>query len=280
VALRVGMDLSARVLRVRACGHHLPDSSRPRAPSATCRRRTGRRGPNAPEGRPGYRWLGLPVDHRRSRTRSTPGLVACARSGRGARPASGRGRVPDRFPCFPRNSFASATIEVASEQKVIDTGPYSRVRHPMYTGALVLLAGTPLALGSFWGMLVLFPFTAVIVWRLLDEEKFLVKDLSTSPRPLFHIVDWVRSGAGAGFGRCRGPEAGARWLSRRYRNRVGTFSVCRVGNDSPCTICKRPLSRIGTVALTASSRRTRRSTGHTGGAHGHRRLRSKDLQGA
>jgi protein-S-isoprenylcysteine O-methyltransferase Ste14 len=81
------------------------------------------------------------------------------------------------FRVFRANSFASATIEVAREQKVIDTGPYSRVRHPMYAGALVLLAGTPLALGSFWGTLVLFPFTAVIVWRLLDEEQFLVKDL-------------------------------------------------------------------------------------------------------
>jgi protein-S-isoprenylcysteine O-methyltransferase Ste14 len=81
------------------------------------------------------------------------------------------------FRVFRANSFASATIEVAGEQKVIDTGPYSRVRHPMYAGALLLLAGTPLALGSFCGMLVLFPFTAVIVWRLLDEEKFLAKDL-------------------------------------------------------------------------------------------------------
>jgi hypothetical protein len=64
------------------------------------------------------------------------------------------------------------------------------------------------------------------------------------------------------------------------QNRVENFSVCRVGNYSPCTICKRPLSRIGTVALTASSRRTRRSTGNTGGANGHRRLRPKDLQGS
>jgi protein-S-isoprenylcysteine O-methyltransferase Ste14 len=81
------------------------------------------------------------------------------------------------FLVFKENSYASAVIEVGAEQKVIDTGPYARVRHPMYAGALVLLAGVPLALGSFWGLLVLPPFTAVIVWRLLDEEVFMLQQL-------------------------------------------------------------------------------------------------------
>lgn len=78
---------------------------------------------------------------------------------------------------FRENSYASAVIEVGAEQKVIDTGPYALVRHPMYAGALVLLAGIPPALGSFWGLLLLAPFTAVIVWRLLDEEAFLLEQL-------------------------------------------------------------------------------------------------------
>jgi protein-S-isoprenylcysteine O-methyltransferase Ste14 len=81
------------------------------------------------------------------------------------------------FLVFKTNTYAAATVEVGAEQKVIETGPYAWVRHPMYAGALVLLAGMPLALGSWWGLVVLVPFTAVIVWRLLDEEKLLAKDL-------------------------------------------------------------------------------------------------------
>jgi protein-S-isoprenylcysteine O-methyltransferase Ste14 len=81
------------------------------------------------------------------------------------------------FLVFKENSYASAVIEVGADQKVIDTGPYALVRHPMYAGALVLLAGVPLALGSYWGLLVLGPFVAVIVWRLLDEEAVLVQQL-------------------------------------------------------------------------------------------------------
>ena len=81
------------------------------------------------------------------------------------------------FLVFKENTFAAATIEVFPDQKVITTGPYSMVRHPMYTGGLVMLSGTPLALGSWWGLLILVPLTLIIVWRLLDEEKFLYKNL-------------------------------------------------------------------------------------------------------
>jgi hypothetical protein len=56
------------------------------------------------------------------------------------------------FLVFKENSYASAVVEAGAEQKVVDTGPYAVVRHPMYAGALVLLAGVPLALGSFWGL--------------------------------------------------------------------------------------------------------------------------------
>jgi protein-S-isoprenylcysteine O-methyltransferase Ste14 len=75
------------------------------------------------------------------------------------------------------NSYASAIIEVAEDQKAISTGPYAFVRHPLYAGALVMLYGIPLALGSWWGVLVNVPMTVAIVWRLLDEERFLVKNL-------------------------------------------------------------------------------------------------------
>lgn len=82
------------------------------------------------------------------------------------------------FVVFRENSFTSGIIEVAENQKVISTGPYAVVRHPMYSGALIMLYGIPLALGSWWGMLINVPMTAAIIWRLLDEEKFLNAKLS------------------------------------------------------------------------------------------------------
>jgi protein-S-isoprenylcysteine O-methyltransferase Ste14 len=81
------------------------------------------------------------------------------------------------FLVFRENSFTSATIEVREEQKVIVTGPYAIVRHPMYAGAFVMLLGIPLALGSWWALIFVFLLFAVIVWRLLEEEKFLSKNL-------------------------------------------------------------------------------------------------------
>ena len=82
------------------------------------------------------------------------------------------------FRVYRENTYTSATIEVAVDQKVIQTGPYAMVRHPMYASALLYLVGTPLALGSYWGLL---PFVAVIpflIWRLIDEEKMLVQELA------------------------------------------------------------------------------------------------------
>lgn len=75
------------------------------------------------------------------------------------------------------NTYAASTIQIAEGQKVISTGPYSLVRHPMYAGALPLLIGVPLALGAWWGLFVLILFIPALIWRLLDEEKFLQKNL-------------------------------------------------------------------------------------------------------
>ena len=78
---------------------------------------------------------------------------------------------------YRENTFTSATIEVAKDQTVISTGPYSVVRHPMYASALLYLVGTPLALGSYWGLV---PFAAIVpflIWRLFDEERFLAENL-------------------------------------------------------------------------------------------------------
>jgi protein-S-isoprenylcysteine O-methyltransferase Ste14 len=82
------------------------------------------------------------------------------------------------FLVFKENTFASGTIEVGAEQRVIATGPYALVRHPMYVGALVMLVGVPLALGSLWGLIAIVPMVVVLVARLLDEEKFLAKNLA------------------------------------------------------------------------------------------------------
>lgn len=81
------------------------------------------------------------------------------------------------FLVFRENSYTSAVIEVASEQKVITTGPYSVVRHPMYAGAILLLLFAPLALGSWVALPFPLPLIAVVVIRLLEEEKFLAANL-------------------------------------------------------------------------------------------------------
>lgn len=78
---------------------------------------------------------------------------------------------------FRENSFTSARIEIAREQRVITTGPYALVRHPMYAGAFLYLLGMPPALGSYWGLLVLVPMTAAVMWRLFDEEGLLARGL-------------------------------------------------------------------------------------------------------
>jgi protein-S-isoprenylcysteine O-methyltransferase Ste14 len=76
-----------------------------------------------------------------------------------------------------QNSFAASTITVEADQPVISTGAYAIVRHPLYSGALLFLLSTPLALGSYWTLLLLVPLFAVLAWRLLDEERFLKQNL-------------------------------------------------------------------------------------------------------
>jgi len=75
------------------------------------------------------------------------------------------------------NSYAASNVRVEKSQKVIDTGPYAYVRHPMYAGAIWLFVGIPLALGAWWWTLLAIPCFPILVWRLLDEEKILRRDL-------------------------------------------------------------------------------------------------------
>ena len=59
----------------------------------------------------------------------------------------------------------------------MSTGPYAIVRHPMYAGALIYLVGTPLALGSYWGLAMLALMVPILIWRLVDEERVLEQRL-------------------------------------------------------------------------------------------------------
>ena len=75
------------------------------------------------------------------------------------------------------NSFAASNVRVEKDQRVIDAGPYARVRHPMYAAAIWLFVGMPLALGSWWSLGLIVVLLPVLMWRLLDEEKILESDL-------------------------------------------------------------------------------------------------------
>jgi protein-S-isoprenylcysteine O-methyltransferase Ste14 len=99
------------------------------------------------------------------------------------------------FLVFRENTFTSATIEIAAEQRVVSSGPYSTVRHPMYIGALIMMFGIPLALGSWWGMATIVPMTLVIVRRVRDEEELLIRDFAGyreyRDRVRFRLVPFV-----------------------------------------------------------------------------------------
>jgi protein-S-isoprenylcysteine O-methyltransferase Ste14 len=81
------------------------------------------------------------------------------------------------FLTFRANTFTAGTIEIAEGQHVIDSGPYAIVRHPMYAGAIILVLGIPLALGSWWGLIPAALLVPVMVWRLMREEAFLAANL-------------------------------------------------------------------------------------------------------
>jgi protein-S-isoprenylcysteine O-methyltransferase Ste14 len=99
------------------------------------------------------------------------------------------------FLVFKENSYTSAIIEVGNDQKVISTGPYSLMRHPMYSGAILMMLATPIALGSYWALFGVIPLIWVIILRLLEEEKFLLKNLpgyeDYCRKVIFHIIPFV-----------------------------------------------------------------------------------------
>ena len=82
------------------------------------------------------------------------------------------------FMTFKANSHAAAIIDVAPDQRVVSTGPYAIVRHPMYLGAALLLLATPFALGSLWAIILAIVAVFCLVWRLLEEERYLSQHLA------------------------------------------------------------------------------------------------------
>jgi protein-S-isoprenylcysteine O-methyltransferase Ste14 len=78
---------------------------------------------------------------------------------------------------FKENSFGGSTVQTFEDQRLISTGLYAWVRHPMYVGVLVMVSGVPLALGSWGGLAILGLVLPGLAWRILDEEKLLMKEL-------------------------------------------------------------------------------------------------------
>ncbi len=81
------------------------------------------------------------------------------------------------FFVFKQNSYASRIIEVNKNQKIISTGLYGIVRHPMYIGVLIMFIPTPIALGSYWGLIPFALLPVSLVLRILNEEKVLSDNL-------------------------------------------------------------------------------------------------------
>jgi protein-S-isoprenylcysteine O-methyltransferase Ste14 len=81
------------------------------------------------------------------------------------------------FLAFRENSFAASIVEVGADQRVIATGPYAVVRHPMYSGALLMFLATPVALGSWWAIGCAAALAITVGVRMLDEERHLAAHL-------------------------------------------------------------------------------------------------------
>ena len=77
-----------------------------------------------------------------------------------------------------QNGYAAANITVESGQTLVSTGLYGLVRHPMYSGSVIMMVGVPLALDSYWGLVFVIPALVALALRIRDEEEFLQQQLS------------------------------------------------------------------------------------------------------
>lgn len=81
------------------------------------------------------------------------------------------------FRTLQTNSYAARTVEVEKGQKLITTGPYAIVRHPMYVGAIIMFYAFPVAMGSYWALVPLIPLLPIMIIRTLNEEEVLKREL-------------------------------------------------------------------------------------------------------
>lgn len=99
------------------------------------------------------------------------------------------------FRVFKENRYAASTVEIQEGQHVISTGPYAIVRHPMYLGALPMLVTTPLALGSYWALLLAVPILVSLILRILNEEYLLRRDLpgyvDYCEKVRWRLIPWI-----------------------------------------------------------------------------------------
>jgi len=93
------------------------------------------------------------------------------------------------------NTYAASSIRVEQGQTVVSTGVYSLVRHPMYFGAIILVVGTPLALGSWWALLLIPLFVPILYFRIANEEKVLIRDLpgyrEYQQKVRYRLIPWI-----------------------------------------------------------------------------------------
>lgn len=84
------------------------------------------------------------------------------------------------FQATAENTFASTMVRIQKErqQRVISTGVYGLVRHPMYLGAVFMMFGAPLLLGSIWGLIIAAIAFCILVGRIIGEEKMLMNELA------------------------------------------------------------------------------------------------------
>ena len=75
------------------------------------------------------------------------------------------------------NAYLSRTVKVEEGQTVVSSGLYRIVRHPMYLSTLMMFLPIPLILGSIWGLLAFLPYPVLLVFRILNEEKLLEREL-------------------------------------------------------------------------------------------------------
>ena len=94
-----------------------------------------------------------------------------------------------------QNSYAATTVRVEAGQKLVSTGAYGLVRHPMYTSYVIMMVGIPRALGSYWGLVFVIPGLLVLTWRVRDEEKLLQEELDGyreyTQKVRYRLLPWM-----------------------------------------------------------------------------------------